>query len=71
MSISQDRPFEIIVLGPPVSGKGTQAELLAKTFDIPHISTGQILHSSRMTLPIPWRRKSPNLLTPVRWCRMN
>lgn len=39
------KPFEIIVLGPPVSGKGTQAELLATTFDIPHISTGQILHT--------------------------
>jgi adenylate kinase len=39
-----EKPFEIIVLGPPVSGKGTQTELIAKTFDIPHISTGQILH---------------------------
>lgn len=39
------KPFEIIVLGPPVSGKGTQAELLAATFSIPHISTGQILHA--------------------------
>ncbi|MBD3362428.1 adenylate kinase [Candidatus Dojkabacteria bacterium] len=39
-----DKPFEIIVLGPPVSGKGTQSELLAKTFDIPHISTGAIFH---------------------------
>jgi len=40
-----EKPFEIIVLGPPVSGKGTQAELLAKTFQLPHISTGQILHA--------------------------
>lgn len=40
-----DKPFEIIVLGPPVSGKGTQAKLLADTFGIPHISTGQILHA--------------------------
>jgi len=39
-----DKPFELIVLGPPVSGKGTQTELIAKTFDIPHISTGVILH---------------------------
>ncbi|MEK7653219.1 MAG: nucleoside monophosphate kinase [Patescibacteria group bacterium] len=42
--MSNEKPFEIIVLGPPVSGKGTQAELLAATFDIPHISSGQILH---------------------------
>ena len=40
-----EKPFELIVLGPPVSGKGTQTELIAKTFDIPHISTGVILHA--------------------------
>lgn len=40
-----EKPFEIIVLGPPVSGKGTQTELLAETFEIPHISTGVILHN--------------------------
>jgi adenylate kinase len=40
-----EKPFEIIVLGPPVSGKGTQTELLAETFNIPHISTGVILHN--------------------------
>ncbi|MEI7621109.1 MAG: nucleoside monophosphate kinase [Candidatus Moraniibacteriota bacterium] len=40
-----EKPFEIIVLGPPVSGKGTQAHLLSKTFDVPHISTGTILHN--------------------------
>ncbi|HQA63785.1 MAG TPA: nucleoside monophosphate kinase [bacterium] len=57
MSISQDRPFEIIVLGPPVSGKGTQAELLAKTFDIPHISTGQILHSIKDDIANPLAQK--------------
>jgi len=39
-----EKPFEIIVLGPPVSGKGTQTELIAKTFSVPHISTGVILH---------------------------
>ena len=39
-----DTPFNIIVLGPPVSGKGTQAQLLATTFDIPHIAAGQMLH---------------------------
>ncbi|MFA6594495.1 MAG: nucleoside monophosphate kinase [Candidatus Buchananbacteria bacterium] len=40
-----DKPFELIVLGPPVSGKGTQTELVSKTFEIPHISTGVILHA--------------------------
>jgi len=40
-----EKPFELVVLGPPVSGKGTQAELVAKTFDIPHVSAGVILHN--------------------------
>lgn len=38
------RKQEIIVLGPPISGKGTQAELLAKTLGVAHISVGRLLH---------------------------
>jgi len=36
----------ITFLGPPGSGKGTQAEKLSAEFDIPHISTGDILRNS-------------------------
>ncbi len=39
-----NKPFEIVILGPPVSGKGTQARLFSETFDIPHVSAGQLLH---------------------------
>jgi adenylate kinase len=35
----------LLIYGPPGSGKGTQAELLTKAFDIPHIATGDILRA--------------------------
>jgi len=36
----------LIFLGPPGSGKGTQAGTLAKVWQVPHISTGEILRSA-------------------------
>ncbi len=35
--------MKLILFGPPGSGKGTQASLLAKNNNIPHLSTGDIL----------------------------
>lgn len=35
--------MNLLIYGPPGSGKGTQGELLTKAFDIPHIATGDIL----------------------------
>lgn len=37
--------FNIILFGPPGSGKGTQSARIARDFDFVHLSTGQILRN--------------------------
>ncbi|RMF54696.1 adenylate kinase [Candidatus Woesearchaeota archaeon] len=37
--------MRLIMLGPAGSGKGTQAEMLAKKYNIPHISTGDLFRA--------------------------
>ncbi|GFP29261.1 adenylate kinase [Candidatus Hakubella thermalkaliphila] len=37
---------QIIIVGPPGSGKGTQADLISRELGIPHISTGNIFREA-------------------------
>lgn len=38
--------MKIVLLGPPGSGKGTQANLICQKYNIPHISTGDIFRKN-------------------------
>ncbi len=38
--------MNIILIGPPASGKGTQSLILSKNLNIPHISIGDIFREN-------------------------
>jgi len=39
--------LNLIIFGPPGAGKGTQAELLTKKYNLAHLSSGDILRQAR------------------------
>lgn len=42
----QNKELNIILMGPPAAGKGTQSELIVKNFLVPHISTGDMFRAA-------------------------
>jgi adenylate kinase len=45
-TVSKPVPGPILLLGAPGSGKGTQSDQLVKLWNIPHISTGELLRAN-------------------------
>jgi adenylate kinase len=41
-----DKQVQVVFLGAPGSGKGTQADILAEKLDIPHVDTGSMLRAA-------------------------
>ncbi len=50
--------MRLVLLGPPGAGKGTQAQVLSKDLNIPHISTGDMLREAlRAASPLGLKAK--------------
>ena len=47
MPDNQNNDLQLVLLGPPGAGKGTQAALLARHLDIAHVSSGDLLRNHR------------------------
>ena len=43
---NENKELNIILMGSPAAGKGTQSELIVKNFALPHISTGDMFRAA-------------------------
>jgi 2-phosphoglycerate kinase len=55
----------VILLGPPGSGKGTQAQRIAQRYQLPHLSTGDMFRDNVRRGTELGRKAQP-----IIWCRM-
>ena len=44
--LGEEKTMKIIMLGAPGAGKGTQAQMIADKYKVPHISTGDIFRAN-------------------------
>jgi adenylate kinase len=57
------RDMRLILIGPPGSGKGTQAKLLSDKFGLSHFSTGDILREAMRLATAAGKQAAPYLTT--------
>ena len=61
--------FNLILFGPPGSGKGTQSERLVEKYELIHLSTGNLLREE-ISNKTPLGIEAKNSWIMVNWYRM-
>ena len=60
---ARERPYRLVLLGPPGVGKGTQAELLCESLGTCHLSTGDVFRAAQCeTDPSPALQEALTLM---------
>ncbi len=56
--------MRLVLLGLPGAGKGTQGDLIAAKYGIPHISTGHIIRQAVRAGGVTWGGNEPMNISP-------